>query len=169
MYAQVLEDVFKTNDKQRDAERQRLQKDVANIKVKIKDLDERLMNDSLPIERYNRLVQTMEDQQSEYLLQLNTLSQAKSEYARYLDFGLSFIADAGKYYEQASPETKKRIIGSIFPEKLTFDGTAYRTTRVNEVFALICSEGKGFRKRKPGKKAGQSHQAPPSGLEPETL
>jgi hypothetical protein len=31
---------------------------------------------------------------------------------------------------------------------------------VNEVFALICSGGKGLRKRKPVKNAGQSHQAP---------
>ena len=129
----------------------------------------RLMNNSLPIERYNRLVQTMEDQQNEYLIQLSTLLLYKSEYAQYLDFGLSFLADVNTYYEQASPETKKRIIGSIFPEKLTFDGTAYRTTRVNEVFALICNGDKGLRKRKPGKKAGQSYQAPQSGLEPETL
>lgn len=166
LYAQVLEDVFKTNDKQRDVERLRLEKDVANIKVKIKDLDERLMNNSLPIERYNRLVHTMEDQQTEYLMQLTTLSQSKSEYARYLYFGLSFLADVDTYYEQASPETKKRIIGSIFPEKLTFDGTSYRTTRVNELFALICSGDKGLTKRKPGKKAGQSYQAPLCGLEP---
>jgi uncharacterized coiled-coil DUF342 family protein len=79
LYAQVLEDVFKTNDKEREGERQRLERDIANIKVEIKDLDERLMNNSLPIEHYNRLVQTMEDQKSEYLLQLSTLSPAKSE------------------------------------------------------------------------------------------
>jgi site-specific DNA recombinase len=79
LYAQVLEDVFKTNDKEREGERQRLERDIANIKVEIKDWDERLMNSSLPIEHYNRLVQTMEDQKSEYLLQLSTLSPAKSE------------------------------------------------------------------------------------------
>jgi hypothetical protein len=51
-------------------------------------------------------------------LQLTTFSQAKSEYARYLEFGLFLLANVNGYYEQASPETKKRIIGSIFPEKL---------------------------------------------------
>jgi hypothetical protein len=128
--------------------------------VEIKDWDERLMNSSLPIEHYNRLDQTVDDQKGEYLLQLSTLSPGKSEYAQYLDFGLSFLANVNGYYEQASPQTKKRIIGSIFPEKLTFNEKACRTTRVNEVFALICSGSKGLKKGKYGKNAGQSYQAP---------
>ena len=42
---------------------------------------------------------------------------------------------------------KKEIIGSMYPEKLGFDGTQHRTTRVNEVASLMYlitngSEGK---------------------------
>jgi site-specific DNA recombinase len=34
-------------------------------------------------------------------------------------------------------KSKRSILGSIFPEKLTFNGLKYRTTRVNDVVRLI--------------------------------
>lgn len=77
----------------------------------------------------------MEEQETELTLKHNALLESKSAFKKYLDFGISFLANAAGYYEQASPATKKRIIGSIFPEKLTFDGSHYRTTKINELFA----------------------------------
>jgi site-specific DNA recombinase len=38
---------------------------------------------------------------------------------------------------EADTTAKRNIIGSIFPEKLCFDGTAYRTARVNEAAHLL--------------------------------
>lgn len=35
-------------------------------------------------------------------------------------------------YESGDLKQKREIIGSIFPEKLVFDGEQYRTTKVNE-------------------------------------
>jgi site-specific DNA recombinase len=40
-------------------------------------------------------------------------------------------------FSEADTVAKRNIIGSIFPEKLCFDGTAYRTARVNEAANLI--------------------------------
>jgi len=41
-------------------------------------------------------------------------------------------------YEKGDLKRKWNIIGSVFPEKLTFDGFYYRTTRINEAVRLIC-------------------------------
>jgi hypothetical protein len=68
-------------------------------------------------------------------------------------------------------QVQRQKSGSLvpyFPKNFTFDGTAYPTTRVNELFALTCSGDKRL-KKKPGKNTEQSYHAPPSGLEPETL
>ena len=40
--------------------------------------------------------------------------------------------------------TRQKMIGSIFPENIEFDGRQYRTNRANEVFAEICCLDKGF-------------------------
>jgi hypothetical protein len=39
--------------------------------------------------------------------------------------------------EEAMAEKKRRIIGSIFPEKLTFYGLRFQTSRLNEGARLI--------------------------------
>jgi len=41
-------------------------------------------------------------------------------------------------YENGTVYQKRKIIGSIFPEKLTFDGSGFRTTRINEAVSLLC-------------------------------
>jgi len=40
-------------------------------------------------------------------------------------------------YENATIKEKRDIIGSIYPEKLTFDGFQHRTTRINAAASLI--------------------------------
>jgi site-specific DNA recombinase len=63
---------------------------------------------------------------------------------------ITSLSNLGKVYEMANNEIKREIIGSIYPEKLTFDGIHYRTTRLNEAVRLIYSMDEGFRKNKNG-------------------
>ena len=41
-----------------------------------------------------------------------------------------------EFYERAEVDAKQKLLSSIFPEKLTFDGEKCRTPRVNEVLRL---------------------------------
>ena len=54
-----------------------------------------------------------------------------------LDKPLDNLCQLDKLYEEGDLKRKRMIIGSIFPEKLTFNGFYYRTTRVNEAIRLI--------------------------------
>src|SRR5581483_11854973 len=49
-----------------------------------------------------------------------------------------------KCWKEGDVKRKRVIIGSIYPEKLTFDGFRYRTTRVNEAVELIYALDAGF-------------------------
>ncbi len=40
-------------------------------------------------------------------------------------------------YTEANVTRKREIIGSIYPEKLSFDGMTYQTARLNEAVRLI--------------------------------
>lgn len=54
-----------------------------------------------------------------------------------LDMAISNISQLDTLYEQGTVTQQRKIVGSMFPEKLTFDGFQYRTTRVNEALRLI--------------------------------
>jgi hypothetical protein len=55
-------------------------------------------------------------------------------------------------YENGSPEQKRSVVGSMFPEKMTCDGFLLRTGRVNEATRVIYSMGKRLGENKKDKR-----------------
>lgn len=68
-----------------------------------------------------------------------------------LNSAVATLSNLSKLYEGGTITQKQQIIGSIYPEKLIFDGFRYRTTRLNEIVRLIFTLDKGFSKIKTGK------------------
>ena len=66
------------------------------------------------------------------------------------DKAISTISQLDVLYENGTVTQKRKIIGSMFPEKLTFDGSQYRTTRVNEALTLILLIGSKIQSKKNG-------------------
>lgn len=50
---------------------------------------------------------------------------------------MSPLGNLDFHYNQASPYVRKKLLGSIFTEKLVFEDGKYRTTGLNEAVALI--------------------------------
>jgi len=65
------------------------------------------------------------------------LSKESNNIEPLLNKAIATLTSLDKLYENANNENKREIIGSIYPEKLTFDGFHYRTARLNEVVRLI--------------------------------
>ena len=87
-------------------------------------------------------------------------------------FGVSLLDDLSGKYKRADTDLKQRMIGSIFSEKLCFDGKKYRTVPLNPAIELMVSNIKPFKKaqkKQASKKRDLSRMAPPLGLEPRTL
>jgi site-specific DNA recombinase len=74
-------------------------------------------------------------------------------------------------YQNADNEGKRTIIGSMYPEKLHFDGHQHRTTRVNEVarcIQLISNSLQGKKRWARTEKSALPTWVRPPGLEPGT-
>jgi len=74
-------------------------------------------------------------------------------------------------YQNSDNEGKRAIIGSMFPEKLHFDGHQHRTTRINEVaslISLISSNIQRVKRRARTEKSALPTWVRPPGLEPGT-
>jgi site-specific DNA recombinase len=88
-----------------------------------------------------------------------------------IDACFDLLKNLPKHYAASDPEVKQRILGSIFPEKLIFSKGEYRTTSLNEAFALICNDNKPSNKNKNGKNLvlnKSSRGVVPPGIEPGT-
>ena len=54
-----------------------------------------------------------------------------------LSKGIDSLLKLDYIYETGDIEKKREVISSMFPEKMTFDGTSLRTPRVNEAVKFI--------------------------------
>ena len=89
-----------------------------------------------------------------------------------LTYSINLIGNLGEFFKWASPEVKIKLLGSIFPEKIEFDGKNYRTTDYNKMLDVIYKETKHLRgKKKPesSKSSKDSGGVPGAGLEPAHL
>ena len=83
-------------------------------------------------------------------LKLNEIKTVKSGIACSLEKGVGVLSNLGRMYAKADLTDKKRILSSIFPENLVFDGRKCRTPRINEVLRLILLIDNNKQKTKSG-------------------
>jgi len=75
------------------------------------------------------------------------LNNGTTSIALLLDKALNGLTRLDKLYSEADTKRKREIIGSMYPEKLTFDGMSYRTSRLNEAVDLIYRVGEGYNEK----------------------
>ena len=67
--------------------------------------------------------------------------------------------------------TVKKMLGLIFPTKLVFKNSPYRTTQPNEILTLLCNNNKDFKENKKGQEVNNnnlSFMVASPGIEPES-
>ena len=102
---------------------------------------------------------------------LGSISEEVGDLGPALEKAIENLSKLDTIWIEATTIKKRQIIGSIFPEKLIFDGENFRTTRVNEAVGLIYRLDAAFRENKNGTSdifIDLSHQVIPLGLEPRT-
>ena len=88
-----------------------------------------------------------------------------------LNKAISQISQLATLYNEGTTENKRKIIGSIFPEKLTFENNQVRTTRINEGLRLMLLFYKALDDKKKGtnqQKTDLSQYVNAEGFEPST-
>ena len=132
-----------------------IQNDSKQLGLQIKELQEKItyIRDLLSSKQIEPV--DFREMKSEYSTKLEKLEAKLStsnddqvDIKGLLDKGVNNLLKLDYLYETADTEKKWDIISSMYPEKLTFDGFTFRTTRINEVIRIIYSVGKGFSENK---------------------
>ena len=80
-----------------------------------------------------------------------------------MNYSFNIIENLGGFFSQATPEVKIKLLGSIFPDKIEYDGKKYRTKSYNKMLDVIFQETKhleGRKKRKSPKIKGDFSPVP---------
>ncbi len=102
-------------------------------------------------------------------LQVADLEISDTAFQGYTRYGMSLLKDLTWYFQEAGLEAKRKLLGSIFPAKLTFQNGKYRTDGLNPALAIILQKTKNLENEKCGDiviSENVSGDVPMTGLEP---
>ena len=172
LYKEILDDVRGERTRESQAQMNKIQAEINSIKTRMDRVKDMYFDGEISkaekeeaIERYSRQIATMSNQIQ--ALKCSDDSNLKAK----LDYSINLIEKLGEVFAGATPEIKLKIIGSIFPEKIQFDGKKYRTNSYNQVFDYIYTNTKqlqGKENENDSKNRSHCNKGCDVGLEPTT-
>jgi len=144
LYLAVMEDVFKTNEGDRDTEIKKLETEIVNKTGMLSKATQKLISDEIDRNDFKRVKDSLNKESIDLQLRINELKKADSGFIEYSSYSLSLLSNLKHYYTTSTLENKQKMIGLIFPEKLVFSNKSYRTNEINEVLEFLTSNSKGF-------------------------
>ena len=104
----------------------------------IEEVEDLMISDRSNSEHYSRILKRYESEAQELEFRIEMMQTGdETVFKPKLRYVISLINNMVMYIRDAPFEVKIKLIGSIFPEKVQFDGKRYRTKRLNRVLELI--------------------------------
>ena len=170
LYKEVLKDLHGDSKREIQAEINKLNKEVTAKQSQIESVEDMLIMDKSHSNRYNRILERYEKEVSELQTRISTLELSKrGNIEPKLSYAIMLINNIDSYIRDAPLETKIKLIGSIFDDKIEYDGEKYRTNSYNKVLDLIfqqTNELRGKKKEKGERFSSFSASVPRPGVEP---
>lgn len=115
-------------------EKKKISDEIDTLNNKLSFARNKFLSEIIDDDEYLEIKRECKEQISKLEENLNKSSLPQiTNIDKLLEQALETLQNIGKHYQGAGIETKRAIIGSIFPEKLEFNGKHYRTARINSI------------------------------------
>jgi hypothetical protein len=138
LYSEILCDLKKEKDGEKKIEANSLNTELSKVNIRLQNLEDKYMDGEITKdafrsmqERYIKEIDNLKNQ-IELLENPNRLNIEPK-----LKYSILLINNIDSYIQDAKVEVKCKLLSSMFPEKITFDGKTYRTNSYNSVLDLI--------------------------------
>ena len=125
------------SDSDKNKQLSKLEKELEKQEQKLRKLQDLYIDGGLSREDYNSMRTRYSSEKTLTEQKLNEIRNVKTGMKKSLEKGVGILSNIGRIYKNAELTDKRRIVSSIFPENLVFDGEKCRTPRINEVLRLI--------------------------------
>ncbi|MEO7265232.1 MAG: hypothetical protein ABIW38_09980, partial [Ferruginibacter sp.] len=121
---------------------------------------------------YKRMKENNAQTCANFRTRIAELKSVDSGFKEYIKYNISLMSNLKQYYSTATLDSKQKMLGLMFPEKLVFSNNEFQTTKESELLTLLCNAGKGFsgsKKEKSSGNAAQSYVVTALGFKPKTF
>ncbi len=172
LYRMILEDVLHEKRVEMKATSSVNEKKYNEICQRIEKLQDMLIDGVVSNNDYLQMKTRYEGERNKIELSLKQIKTNDHSLQVKLNKCFNVLSHLDELYEKANHDNKKRLVSSIFPDKIIFDGKKSRTPRMNEVLRLCTLINKASGKNKTGQsteKRTVSRQVERMGVEPMTF
>ena len=149
LYNTILRDVRRSMEQDVESQRAALKDERLKIDQRLTALEDKYMDGELSKEDFESIRRRYQQQRNELGERVDSLKAPDAtQFERKLDYAITLINSLPKYIDDAPVDVKMKLISSMFPQKLHFDGKSYRTDHFNEVLSLIYQQTNILRGRK---------------------
>ena len=172
LYNEILQDIRGERVQENYKQADKLETEKTSLEERVNRVNDLYFDGKLSMVERDKNIARYQEQIERFKHQIGTLRlSADLQIKEKLTYSINLISNLGKFFESATCEVKTKLLGSIFPEKLLFDGKNYRTKSFNGMLSLIFKETKylqGYKKESDSKNRSQTHLGCDVGLEPTT-
>lgn len=137
LYKIVLQDAWHSRTAHLQDDRKQLLKQLGELQDKQSYIRDLLPSRQIEPEDFREMKSDYNHKTDKLQARLSGLSHQEVNMKDLLDKGIDTLLQADYIYETADTEKKRRLIGSMFPEKMHFEKSLLRTGRVNEAVRFI--------------------------------
>lgn len=158
IYSRVLNDAYLSRSKDGRIDIRTVKAEMEKVNVRLTSARELLLNDTLDADEYKGIKSDC-DRKMQVLDAKLVEASSKCVYSiqALINQSLKTMGRLDELYSDGDTTKKREIIGSIFPEKLVFDGINYRTSRLNSAVEMIYKLGEGLGENEKGEIVMKNH------------
>lgn len=173
LYNEVLQDIRGEATRENKARADKLEEQLTTLRSRQAAIMDKYLDGDLSKEEKMQQTERISAQIDKFESQIRVLRLSKDLRIKdKLSYGINLIGNLSNFFQSAPYEIKVKLLGSIFPETIVFDGKSYRTKSYNKMLDIIYQETKqlrGGKKKKSPKNEGDFGLVPKAGLEPARL
>lgn len=140
LYREILQDLRNEHNKDSLREVEAHRKEIHKKEDMLNALDEKLCCGTIKDEDYNRIAGRFKSQIEELQQKVSLMTNRGQGVGEKIDYSVNIINNLAKIMMEANVEVKCKVLSSMFPEKIEYDGKNYRTEKYNQVLDLIFKE-----------------------------
>ena len=156
VYKEVITRLYNTQNKRLRLELRGIQLELEQVNTRLVKARNRIIENGLDAADYKAVKEECEKKITQFEARLFAPNNSDTNIEGLLGKALENLCHLEQLWEEATAERKRRIIGSIFPEKLIFDGKTFQTARLNEGARLIYTLNEGCSENEKGQKTENS-------------